>query len=157
MLYWSFWNKMTDEWFYSPHGCVIEASGATHAHMTSGIFWPLDEIPQQSLVHVASPAVPALARLWEDVLHLEPDIQQTHIAAPAPVFLATVGRELAIAPWIPLNSSGQFIQLTAPQDVLLLSVEEEQLDASVDNRDSNQENMEAYCCQNKQKMGWVLR
>lgn len=101
--------------------------------MTSGIFWPLDEIPQQSLVHVASPAVPALARLREDVLHLEPDAQQTLVATPAPVFLATVDHKLAIAPWIPLNSSGQFIQLTAPQDVLLLSVEEEQLDASVDN------------------------
>lgn len=102
--------------------------------MTSGIFWPLDEIPQQSLVHVASPAVPALARLREDVLHLEPDAQQTLVATPAPVFLANVDHKLAIAPWIPLNSSGQFIQLTAPQDVLLLSVEEEQLDASVDNK-----------------------
>lgn len=69
---------------YSPHGFVIEGSGTTHTHMASGIFWPLDEIPQQSLVHVASQAVPALARLREDVLHLEPDAQQTHVTTPAP-------------------------------------------------------------------------
>lgn len=143
---------MTDRSFYSPHGNVIEGSGATHTHMTSGIFWPLDEIPQQSLVHVASPAVPALARLREDVLHLEPDAQQTLVATP--VFFATVDHKLAIVPWIPLNSSGQFIQLTAPQDVLLLSVEEEQLDVSAENRDvSDQDITEAYSCHNKK--AWV--
>lgn len=86
---------------YSPHGYVIEGSGTTHTHMTSGIFWPLDEIPQQSLVHVASQAVPALTRLREDVVHLEPDAEQTHVTTPAPVSSATVGHKLAMALRVP--------------------------------------------------------
>lgn len=65
--------------------------------MTSSIFWPLDEVPQQSLIYVAPPTVPALARLREDVLHLEPDAQRAHVTTPAaPVTPAPVGHKLVI-------------------------------------------------------------